>query len=334
MAPTQTSLTQHVTTLDAGAEVVAVAFLGRTPAYALSDGTILRAEIGDERRSTAHPDATVLIARGIGGRIVTGGDDGRVVETRGDGEPVEIGNMGSRWIDALALRADGATAWSAGKDVRARDAKGDVKSFTAPSGVRGLAFMPKGYRLAVSHYNGVSLWFPNLVGEPEGLAWRGSHLDVTVSPDGRFVVSAMQENALHGWRVADHKDMRMTGYPAKTRSFSWSHDGNWCATSGAEACIVWPFSGKDGPMGQAPREAGVRPSRVSCVAFHPKSLVLAAGYEDGFLMLCRLSDGAELLVRDSAGGKGAVTAMQWSDDGRRLLFGARDGSAGVLDLPA
>ncbi len=334
MAPTQTSLTQHVTPIEAGAEVVAAAFLGRTPAFALADGTILRAGIGEERRSIAHADATILLARSLGNRLVTGGDDGRITETRGDGEPVEIGNMNGKWIDALALRDDGATAWSAAKDVRARDAKGEIKSFTAPSGVRGLCFMPKGYRVAVAHYNGVSLWFPNLVGEPEGLVWRGSHLDVTVSPDARFVVSAMQENSLHGWRVADHKDMRMTGYPAKTRSFSWSHDGKWCATSGAEACIVWPFESKDGPMGQGPRETGVRPSRVSCVAFHPKALVLAAGYEDGFLMLCRLGDGSELLVRNPPEGSGSITAMQWSDDGRRLLFGTRDGAAGILDLPA
>ena len=126
MAPTQTSLTEHVTPIAAGAEVVAAAFLGRTPAFALADGTILRAGIGEEQRVTAHSDAIVLIGRALGNRLVTGGDDGRIVETRGDAAPVEIGNMGSKWIDALALRDDGATVWSAGKDVRARDAKGDV----------------------------------------------------------------------------------------------------------------------------------------------------------------------------------------------------------------
>ena len=55
----------------------------------------------------------------------------------------------------------------------------------------------------------------------------------------------------------------MTGYPAKSRSLSWSHDGKWLASSGAEACIIWPFADKDGPMGKAPRECGVRHSRVT-----------------------------------------------------------------------
>ena len=89
---------------------------------------------------------------------------------------------------------------------------------------------------------------------------------------------------LHGWRVSDGKNMRMAGYPAKTRSLSWSHDGKWLATSGADACIVWPFQSKDGPMGEAPRECGVRPEvKVTRVAFHPSALVVAIGYEDGMV---------------------------------------------------
>ena len=116
---------------------------------------------------------------------------------------------------------------------------------------------------------------------------------MTWSPDGRFVVTSMQENTLHGWRLSDKKDMRMSGYPSKTRSFSWSHDGQWLGTSGADAAIVWPFSSKDGPMGKAPRECGIRPAKVSRVSFHPGALVLAIGYEDGFVLLCRLTDAAE-----------------------------------------
>ena len=340
MAQTSTSLTQFVSPLALGGEAVCAGFLGRTPAFALADGTALLAEIGAEKRVELHPDATILTGQCLGGRIVTGGDDGRVVELRGDGSTSVLADEKGTWIDALALRDDGAVAWSAGKVVRARDSKGEVKTFTAPSSVRGMCFMPKGYRLALAHYNGISLWFPNTAAEADGLVWRGSHLDVTVSPDGRFAVSAMQENSLHGWRIADHKDMRMTGYPSKTRSFSWSHDGKWLATSGAEACIVWPFETRDGPMGKGPRECGVRDARVTRVAFHPRALVLAAGYDDGFVMLCRLSDGAELLVRqagDQAAGEakaGAISALAWNEDGRRLIFGAEDGAAGLLDLPS
>ena len=98
--------------------------------------------------------------------FITGGDDGRVVAVSPDGATQEIANEKGKWIDALAARDDGAIAWSSGKNVRARDHDGVIKTFAAPSTVRGLAFMPKGYRIAIAHYDGASLWFPNTAAPP------------------------------------------------------------------------------------------------------------------------------------------------------------------------
>ena len=50
-------------------------------------------------------------------------------------------------LDRCAGAARQAFAWSAGKQVSARDETGTVKTWTAPSTARGLAFQPKGYRL-------------------------------------------------------------------------------------------------------------------------------------------------------------------------------------------
>ena len=239
-----------------------------------------------------------------GERFVTGGDDGRVAVTGADGSTKTLAETKGAWIDSLALSAGGAFAYGAGKRVIARDDKGREKTLEVPSTARGLAFAPKGYRLAISHYNGATLWFPNVEAKPEVLEWKGSHLDVTWSPDARFVVTSMQENALHGWRlIPDKGHMRMSGYPSKTRSLSWSGDGKWLATSGAEAAIIWPFESKEGPMGKAPRECGVRPAKVSRVAFHPNTYVLAVGYEDGCILLIRLNDASELLVRPAVEGQ-------------------------------
>jgi WD40 repeat protein len=327
------SLTTRVRVFDAGAHVTAATFLGDTPAFALGDGAIVLGEPGEQKRLAAHPKGSILAGVNDGKILLTGGDDGRVVATSLDGATKEIAHEKGRWIDALAMRA-GAMAWAAGREVRARDAAGVVKSYTAPTTARGLSFLPKGYRLALAHYNGVSLWFPNISGAPTILEWKGSHLDVVASPDGRFVVSSMQENSLHGWRISDSRNMRMSGYPRKARSLSWSHDGHWLATSGADACIVWPFRDKDGPMGKAPRECGVRAARVSQVAFHPRTLVVAVGYEDGFILLCRLSDAAEILVREPQPDGGAISALAWDAIGARLIFGLSNGGAGLLTLPA
>ncbi len=331
-APTD-SLTSNVTPVVAGAHVTAAVFLGRTPVLALGDGTVLFA--GDApRRVAAHPEGAILAAAADRGRIVTGGDDGRVVSTGEDGVAEDLGAEKGGWIDAVALHGSGAVAWASGRNVKARSAKGELKSIAAASSVRGLAFAPKGYRLAFSHYNGASLWFPNTAEAPQLLDWKGSHLDILWSPDGRFVITTMQENAMHGWRVSDAKHMRMSGYPSKPRSLSWSPDGHWLATSGAEACVVWPFESKDGPMGKAPRECGVRPVRVSQVAFHPRAGVLALGYEDGLVLMVRLKDNSEILVRREDAEGGGVSALGWNEPGTQLVFGTRNGAAGVLTLPS
>ncbi len=332
MADPITSLTERVTPIEAGAPVTAAAFLGAMPALALGDGSILLGPADSGTRIPAHPDAAILVAALAGKDLASGGDDGRVVLTCADGTTREIAHEKGKWIDALAGRDDGALAWSAGKTVRARDPKGEIKTFSAPSTVRGLSFLPKGYRVAIAHYNGATLWFPNTAAAPETFAWKGSHLDVTASPDGRFLVTSMQENALHGWRLADRKDMRMSGYPAKARSISWTFDGHWLATSGAEAAILWPFKDKDGPMQKTPLELGGRRARVTCVACHPKAPVVAQGYDDGCVLLCRVTDGAEILVRPSA--EAAVTALAWDEPGQSLLFGDHAGQAGLLALPA
>ncbi|MBB3809316.1 WD40 repeat domain-containing protein [Pseudochelatococcus contaminans] len=325
------SLLDRVASFDVGAHVTGLGWLGDVAAFALGDGgVILLDPSGDRRRVEAHPDAGALVAAISGERLITGGDDGRIVSTDANGNVETLVDEKGRWIVALAARPDGALAWSLGKDVKARDNRGQETSFSVGSTAQGLAFAPKGYRLAISHYNGATLWYPAVEKGVETLQWKGAHLDVTFSPDNLYVVTSMQENTLHGWRLKDGKDMRMAGYPAKTRSFAWSHDGDWLATSGADAAIVWPFA-KDGPMGKAPRECGVRSAVVTRVAFHPGALVLAAGYADGAILMIRLTDAAELLVRSPD--TSVVSALAWDAKGSKLAFGTDNGNAGILTLP-
>jgi WD40 repeat protein len=330
------SLIDYVTPIEAGGHVIAVGFLGPIPTFAVADGTVILVTEGGLRRVPVFDNATLLVAANNAATFVFGSDSGEIASIDRNGIVDRLANESGKWIDAIALRADGVMAWSAGNSVRAREATGSTRSFEAPSSVRGIAFYPKGYRLAASHYNGVSLWYPNVESAPEILSWKGSHLEITISRDGRFIITAMQENALHGWKLPEKKDMRMTGYPGKSRSMSWSHDGHWLATSGAQACIIWPFQSKTGPMGQSPRECGVRPAKVSCVAFHPSALVVSIGYDDGWVLLCRLTDGAEIPVRTPASGAqdGAITALAWDSPGKRLAIGTQFGQAGLLTVPA
>ena len=247
------------------------------------------------------------------------------------GQPTKTVKQGDVEILAyLALHPDGAFAWSAGKTAFVRSGKDQEKSLEVPSTVGGLAFAPKGLRLAVAHYNGVTLWFPNMAGTPEFLPWAGSHLAVTFSPDNKFLVTAMHEPALHGWRLADNRHMRMTGYPSRVRSIAWSAGGKALATSGADMVIMWPFASKDGPMGKEPAMLAPLKSRVTAVACHPDQAILVCGYEDGTVLMVRLSDGAEILVHKNGGA--AIAGLAWNAKGTLLAFAAEDGEAGLLTL--
>ena len=315
----------------AGAPVVAAKILGRTAAFVLGEETVLLVpDQGDEKRIAAHTGGILAVA-GDGEHLITGGDDGQVVATTGAGATTVIATDDKRrWIDHVACGPDRAVAWSAGKFAFMRPAKGDTRSLEVASTVGGLAFAPRGLRLAIAHYNGVSLWFPNAQAAPERLEWKGSHHDVAFSADGRFVVTAMQEPALHGWRTADAKHMRMTGYSARVRSFGWSASGKWLATSGSEQLVLWPFQSKDGPMGKTPTMYAAFAVRAVAVACHPKQEVAAVGYADGTLLLVRLDDGAEVLAKKP--GPAPIAALAWDATGMLLAWGAEDGEAGVIAL--
>jgi len=325
------SVVDRTRPLEAGGPVVAAYFLDRIAVFALGEESLLLVPPkGDTQRVDIHSGG-ILSAASDGTRVVTGGDDGKVVSTDAKGESRTIAiDAKRRWIDSVATGPDGATAWSAGKTAFMQSGKNEPKALDFPSSIGGLAFAPKGIRVAVAHYGGVSLWFPNVQGKPEFLEWKGSHHHVAYSPDGKFLVTAMQEPALHGWRLADAKHMRMSGYSARVRSFGWTAGGKWLATAGSEQLVMWPFQSKDGPMGKQPKMFAAFAVRVNVVACHPKQEVVAVGYADGTILLVRMDDGAEVLARKPD--DSPVSAMAWDENGTALAFGTEGGSAGILDL--
>jgi WD40 repeat protein len=329
--PNTPSVVERTRAVAAGAPVVAAHFLGRTAAFVLGEEAVLLVAGKDDERRVAVHGGGILSAASDGAAIVTGGDDGKVfaIDAKGDSRLVAT-DPKRRWIDHVAVGPDGALAWSAGKQAFVQSGRAAPREIEVQSTVGGLAFAPKGVRLAIAHYNGVSMWFPNAQAAPDVLEWKGSHHHVAFSPNGQFVVTAMQEPALHGWRVVDAKHMRMSGYSARVRSFAWTVGGKWLATSGSEQLVMWPFQGKDGPMGKQPKMAAAFAVRATTVACHPKQEVVAVGYADGTVLLVRIEDGAEVLAKKP--GEGPVTALGWDAAGTQIAFGTEAGEAGVIDL--
>ena len=83
-------------------------------------------------------------------------------------------------------------------------------------------------------------------------------------------------------------------------------------------------------MGQEPGMLAPMPGKVTVVACHPKSDILAAGYSDGTVMLVRLNDGAEILARRRD--EVPVSALAWDAKGATLAFATEQGDGGLLTL--
>jgi WD40 repeat protein len=300
--------------------------------FALGDGRVVD---GNGASYKAH-DGAILCAAAhpSGDGVLTGGEDGRVTWTRANGGETLYARPG-RWIDALAAgEASGLWALASGRKVEVRDTADGAfaRTFQHDRSAAALAFDAKGRRLAVATYGGVALWYARIADQtPQTLKWAGSHIEVGWSPDGRFVISSMQENALHGWRLADGKDMRMGGYPNKVRSLAFLARGKALATSGAAGAVVWPFAGTDGPMGKAAAELDlVEDSVVTRVAASPSSQTIVIGRSDGSVRAVELESGAGRSLAPVTGSP--VSALAMSPDGRRVGFGDEAGFAAVITL--
>lgn len=314
------------------AQVTAALYDNTGAVFALGDGSV-RFEGGEF--SAAHDGAILCAAvHPSGDGVVTGGDDGRVVWHRRD-EAGVLATAKGQWIDAIDASAEsGLIAFSAGKTLSVIDAKdaGFRRDFVHERTVSGVAFEPKGRRIATSTYGGAALWFARIAEQkPTFLKWAGSHTAVTWSPDGAFVVTAMQDSQLHGWRIKDQKNLRMGGYPSKVRSMSFLSNGQLMATSGAQGAVLWPFIGSNGPMGREATEIGFdEGSLVALVASRPKHGLLAAGLNDGRVWLADPAGQGLNFLKAEKGA--AITALAMSADARRVAWADEDGQAGVADV--
>jgi WD40 repeat protein len=327
---------------DLGAFVVAARFSpdGRSAGFALGDGTVRiapLADLSDWPSVTVHDGAVLAFAPdATGNGFVSGGDDGALRRLTVEGAVSDISKFGMKWVEHVATytidRGRGLVAASAGKLVRLFDQSGKVlKELTHPSTVTGLVFDGKGKRIGASHYNGASLWFVAAKTDtPRQLEWKGSHTGIIIHPEGEAVITAMQENALHGWKLPDGQHMRMSGYPAKTTSLSFTRNGKWMASSGADAMVLWPFFG-GGPMGKAPLELaggdGIICNQVAC---HPKEESVAGGFADGLVVVADI--GSSRILPVSPPGNGAVSSLAWNADGTRLAIGTETGFAAIIDF--
>lgn len=311
--------------LKTGAPVIHSSSIGETVAVTLGDGTLRLFHVDNNPLAFSIHEGVVLSMCTEPQSVLTGGEDGRFLRISLKGQVEEIANFGSKWVDCVA--SDGeyyacssgkiAYIWSPGRS--------QPELLEHQSTVGGLAFNAKRKQLAVAHYGGVTIWTRQGTKWAQSvLPYKGYHAAVSFSPNGKFVVSLMQENAVHGWRLSDKADFKMGPYPAKLKSFAWAGKTPYFATSGASEVICWSFKGKDGPMGTGAVCVAGRQQMVSYVQAFPDENAVIAGFHDGTVMLSEITDEADAVVLRGAT-DAEVTTISFTETGSHLLVGDAQG---------
>ena len=310
-----------------GAPVTGAATAGDAVAVGFGDGSLRVFRPGQKPLVLQAHLGVILCMAAFQDVLVTGGDDGRFLRVTPNGVMQELADFDTKWVDCVAA-TEGLVACSSGKNVQLwSDGHSKPLNFVHSSTVGGLSFDAKGQRLAVAHYGGVTLWErTKRKWKASTFAWKGFHGAVTFSPDGKYLVSAMQENAVHGWRIRDKANLAMSGYPAKVKSFAWAGDTPFLVTSGADEAICWPFDGKNGPMERSPLcVAHNRKQIATCVLALQNEDAVFAGFRDGSVLLAKLDETVDpIAIRGSLGAE--VTAMALSPSKSHLAIGDAEGN--------
>ena len=173
-------------------------------------------------KALAHPGG--VLALGLSPTacvLASAGQDGVARLSLEDGTKLAELPGKSGWVEHLAWSpAGGKLATASGKTVRLWDADGSPLLETEPhaSAVTGVAWSSSGKQLATCCYGGVHLW--NVVdgARARHLAWKGSLIRLSWSPDDKVIACASQDCSVHFWRLGTGHDAEMTGYPFKPRA--------------------------------------------------------------------------------------------------------------------
>ena len=315
-----------------GIPVTTAVSVGNSIAVGFGDGSVRIFTSGQSSDAIKAHKSIVLCMSKDGNHILTGGDDGRFLKISLDGVVKEIGNFGTRWVDNVTAN-NGSLVCSSGKIVYLWSPNNkEPKLFEHNSTIGGIAFDTKGKRLAVSRYDGVTLWKKDYTKKwvSSNLIWKGSHNKVSFSPDGKYLVTSMQENAIRCWRLKDKIDFAMSGYDRKIKSFAFVGETSYLATSGAlgmgvAAAICWPFDGK-GPMGRNPTcLTYTGNNEVTFVESFPSEKAIFAGLSDGSVFLSEIENkNNTIIIRSFTGSE--VSAIAVTDDSSSILIGDMNGN--------
>ncbi|MVT64598.1 hypothetical protein GPL21_05650 [Bradyrhizobium pachyrhizi] len=344
-----------------GAPVTSLAFAEDGVAFALADGALAIAPLTDieppqdrcrvaldggratisPRRKPAPPLTKVVISDAplhlalIGTSGFVASDHSRLLRVSASGVTHLIADHGSP-IDLVAPVQAGGILAASGGSVIFYNPNGDVGWLQERAGghASALAVSRDSRRFAVGADNCLLVRAFGARPGPAASFELGPISHLAWSPDGSWLAASVVGTGVVLVRLADARIVRMSSYPGSTASLSWSADSRVLVTSGAYRMIAWDIASlsddSERPASLATGRA--RPVLVKAVDIHPEGQLIAAGYADGMVVVAKIGESDELLVKPP--GRGAIHALRWSADGQHLAFGTDNGEAAIVTFPS
>jgi WD40 repeat protein len=300
-----------------------------------ADGTLAIHDALDGRRIWCHdahgmgvaslgwsPDARVLASGGL--------DNSAALWAPDEGTDLRRLQAGRGWVQNLAWSEGGILATAAGRELRLWDANGDERYAFEPasSTLTGLSWQGED-RLMTSCYGGTQLWRTDATRPVRIYEWKGSLLQLAVSPDSRTLAASTQENAIHLWDAESADDFQMSGYPAKVRAMGWRHDSRYFATGAGESLVIWDFAGA-GPQRTEPLTVAAHTASINSIEFSHADARMASGGDDGIVAVYDTSSQRRVASQRE---DMAVSVLAWSPDDIAILVGYASGRLSLFASP-
>ncbi|ELR98283.1 WD40 repeat domain-containing protein [Gloeocapsa sp. PCC 73106] len=286
--------------------------------------------------SLLHPSSVGSIdclAFSLDGRfLAAGGQDGQVriwQQSPSSWDLINTLDNAPQWIDKLSWHPTkyNQLAFSLGRYVQIWDAEAQSVVTTLPfanSSVLDLAWRPNGKEMAIAGDGGVKVWqVDDWDEDPDVIDTASASLIIRWSTDSKYIASGNLDNTISVLEYGNPSPWVMRGFPGKISHLAWSQplfkNTPLLASASMESIAVWK---KDVEEGWSAHVLEMHDRKIQALAFHPHSLLLASGGDDGLIYLwIKAKQMGQILEGAPAG----FSSLAWHLNGKQLAAGGQNG---------
>lgn len=256
--------------------------------------------------------------------FVFGKSSGRMNTTTPGGLSVHLPPKAAGDVIAVSSEPGGTCAFAVGATVHLWHPDRAEMRLELPFQATSLSFSPQGHALAIGHGKGLVLWSTTEL--PQEVVLNAAPTALHWSADGHWIACCLGADGLGVVNTQTMTCTRHGNFPAPVTMAGFGYGQSSVVASGAYRTAAWRLA-DDAPI--LTGKAGL--VLVDAIATSPNRNLVAVGYANGLLSLTEIGNGAEILLRQDTGA--AISALVWSDCGRFLALGGRDGSAALVEFP-